>query len=109
MKIDYRAIGQRIKQKRKDASQTQDMLAEKMGVSVGYISQLERGVTKINLDTLARISDVLHCELTELITGVTPVQEDYMLCELSNTIQSLDDRQRRLLLEIALAIKKYKK
>ena len=52
--MDYGAIGQRIKQVRRSRDMTQERLAEALSVSVGYISQIERGVTKINLDTLAR-------------------------------------------------------
>ena len=54
MGVDYSAIGRRMKQKRKQAGMTQDNLAEKLSVSVGYISQMERGVTKISLETLSR-------------------------------------------------------
>ena len=53
MNVDYGAIGQRIKQVRRSRDMTQERLAEALSVSVGYISQIERGVTKINLDTLA--------------------------------------------------------
>ena len=48
---------------------TQERLAEALSVSVGYISQIERGVTKINLDTLAAVAAHLNCELSELVTG----------------------------------------
>ena len=48
MNVDYGAIGQRIKQVRRSRDMTQERLAEALSVSVGYISQIERGVTKIN-------------------------------------------------------------
>ena len=66
MSVDYSMIGKRIKQKRKQLHQTQDYLAEALGVSVGYVSQIERGVTKISLDTLSAISSFLQCDITEL-------------------------------------------
>ena len=71
MNVDYAAIGQRIKQVRRSRGLTQERLAEALSVSVGYISQMERGVTKINLDTLAAVSSCLGCELSELVTGVS--------------------------------------
>ncbi len=43
MNVDYFAIGQRIKQVRRDRGMTQERLAEALSVSVGYISQIERG------------------------------------------------------------------
>ena len=44
MNVDYGAIGQRIKQVRRSRDMTQERLAEALSVSVGYISQIERGV-----------------------------------------------------------------
>ena len=63
MTVDYVMIGKHIKKKRKEIGFTQERLAEKINVTVGYISQLERGITKVNLDTLAKIGTVLNTEL----------------------------------------------
>ncbi len=46
MSMDYNLIGSRIKQRRREAMLTQENLAEKLSVSVGYVSQIERGITK---------------------------------------------------------------
>lgn len=104
MHIDYQQIGSRIKQVRKRRGLTQEQLAEKMYVSVGYISQLERGVTKINLDTLGEIATLLNCEITHFISGVTPEQNCYLVSELSAALQKLTSRDRRLLLTLAEAM-----
>lgn len=63
MNIDYKLIGRRIQQIRKEKGLTQDNLSEKINVTVGYISQIERGITKINLDTLAQIATILECDI----------------------------------------------
>lgn len=104
MSIDYRVIGQRIKRRRKAIHKTQDNLAEVLSVSVGYISQIERGVTKPNLDTLARIAVCLECDLCELLTGVTAAQDSYLQWELQDICVSMTDAQRSMLLEIAQVI-----
>ncbi|MBQ3826264.1 MAG: helix-turn-helix transcriptional regulator [Spirochaetaceae bacterium] len=51
MSIDYRLIGQKIQTKRKTLHKTQENMAESISVTVGYISQIERGITKVNLET----------------------------------------------------------
>ena len=86
--MDYSAIGQRIKRSRRARGMTQEHLAEALTVSVGYISQIERGVTKISLDTLAAVATRLECELAELVTGVAVSQEHYLDRELA---QGLED------------------
>ena len=89
MNVDYGAIGQRIKQVRRSRDMTQERLAEALSVSVGYISQIERGVTKINLDTLAAVAAHLNCELSELVTGVSVLQGRYLEGELAQLVAML--------------------
>ena len=81
---------------------TQERLAEALSVSVGYISQIERGVTKINLDTLAAVAAHLNCELSELVTGVSVLQG--LEGELAQLGNQMDGRQRKMLLEVAKLI-----
>ena len=59
MAIDYVSLGKRIQARRKICNFTQENLAEKISVTVGYISQIERGITKVNLDTLSKIAESL--------------------------------------------------
>ena len=103
MKVDYNAIGRRIKEKRRELQQTQDILAEALSVSVGYVSQIERGVTKLSLDMLVRIAECLECEPAELLIGVAPGSRSYLDRELRQAYDRMDARQRELLLEIAWA------
>lgn len=41
--INYVAIGRRVKKYRNQANMTQSELAEKLNISVSYVSQIERG------------------------------------------------------------------
>ncbi|MCI9118586.1 MAG: helix-turn-helix transcriptional regulator [Flavonifractor sp.] len=106
MNVDYSAIGQRIKRSRRARGMTQEHLAEALTVSVGYISQIERGVTKISLDTLAAVATRLECELAELVTGVAVSQEHYLDRELAQLVHRMDGQQRHLLYEMARLILK---
>lgn len=107
MSIDYNIIGKRIKEKRKFKSMTQETLAEHLDVSVGYISQLERGITHINLDTLSNISIALGCDITEFLTDVTISGETFLSSEIINVFNTLNDRHRKMLLEIAEILKRH--
>lgn len=107
MSVDYTLIGSRIRTQRKLYRKTQENLAEYLSVSVGYISQIERGVTKVSLDTLSNISSFLSCDITELISNVNLNQNEYMNEELNLKIKTLSARQKKLLLEIIEAVAKY--
>ncbi len=52
-------LGKRIKQIRKAAKLTQEMLAEKTGLSVEYISRLERGMSQPSFKTFEALAKAL--------------------------------------------------
>ena len=95
MNVDYSLIGERIKKTRKMRGMTQDALAEWLGVSIGYVSQVERGITKISLDLLGAISTVLQCDIASLITESAVNSEEYLERELIAEIRKLDRNQRK--------------
>ena len=69
MKVNYGLIGKRIKEHRQRRNLTQEMLAELIEVSPGYISLVETGRKKASLETLLSISNVLNITLNELLVG----------------------------------------
>jgi transcriptional regulator with XRE-family HTH domain len=73
--VDYKAIGRRIAFYRKKASITQAVLSEKLGVSEGYISQLERGSAKIPLPRLVQIADFLGVDVALLVSDRAVVSD----------------------------------
>ena len=79
---------------------TQDTLAEKLNVSIGYVSRVERGITKISLDLLGLISSVLECDVASFITESATTSNEYMESELLNEIRKLDGARKRYILEI---------
>lgn len=99
MSVDYKSIGLRIKNKRKEMKKTQEWLAECMDVTVGYVSQIERGVTKISLDTLAKVACFLQTDLSYFVSGVSIAEPNYMHEELNNKFDKLTAKQRKMLLE----------
>lgn len=70
MSVDYKQIGRRIQEERKKTKITQETLAEMLDVSLGYVSQIERGITKPNLTTIDNICNYIGCDLSYIITGV---------------------------------------
>ena len=101
MSINYKLIGERIKNKRKEARLTQEQLAERLSVTVGYVSQIERGITKPNLEMLSEICVILNCTLPYLTDGVITEKKEYMIEELHETYGRLNDKNKALLMNIA--------
>ncbi|MBE6547917.1 MAG: helix-turn-helix transcriptional regulator [Ruminococcaceae bacterium] len=100
MNIDYKLIGERIKRARKACGMTQETLAEQLNVSIGYVSQVERGITKISLDLLGAISSILCCDVASLISESAPKSNEYMETEIINEIRKLDHKKKKFVLEL---------
>ena len=60
MALDYTVIGERIKLARNKKNLTQENLAEKLEVSVPYLSRVECGDAHINLKRLNQICELLR-------------------------------------------------
>ena len=66
-------IGERIRENRIGRSMTQEELAERANVHPTYISQIERGVKSVTIDTLEKILSGLGVTLGELMKEIDGV------------------------------------
>jgi len=62
-------IGERIKNLRQLSNLTQEELAERANLTKGFISQIERDLTSISLDSLVQILDALDESIPEFFSG----------------------------------------
>ena len=60
-------IGDKIKSERLNKSLKQKELAVRVGISISYMSDIERGWTNPSIQTLKKISDALNIKASELI------------------------------------------
>ncbi len=60
-------IGERVKYARETAKLTQEQFAEQIGVSTQYISDLERGVVGVSIETLKKICIVLRVSSDQIL------------------------------------------
>ncbi|WP_130805879.1 helix-turn-helix domain-containing protein [Senegalia massiliensis] len=60
-------IGSEIKELRKSNNMTLKDLSEKTGLSIGFLSQFERGLSTIAVDSLELIAKALNIELSHFI------------------------------------------
>jgi len=73
MSIDE--IAARIKKARKDAHMTQAEAAAHLGITYQAISNYERGVTRIDTDTLVKLCSIYNVPLSDILgTKTTPAQ-----------------------------------
>jgi len=65
--VDYVSVGKKIRQARKAKRWTQAKLAEEVGCSTANITNVEKANTKLSLNMLVRIIDVLSLSADEIL------------------------------------------
>lgn len=103
--MDIAEVGAAVRSTRSALGMTLRVLAERSGLSYGYLSQVERGISSVGLTSLASIARALGMELKELLpSAVDPGSldgpEDFCWVQRAGdpapTVQS-GDRYYRLL------------
>ncbi|MFH1795271.1 MAG: XRE family transcriptional regulator [Pseudomonadota bacterium] len=73
--LDHDAFGERLRTRRRELGLTLKEVADGAGLSVGFISQIERGITTPSLSSLTNVSRVLGLHVTEFLSqprGLAP-------------------------------------
>ena len=104
MAVDYNVIGERIKTARKACNMTQETLAEKMGVSIAFLSRIERGSSQINLKRLTQLCSILGTTEGEILNGVSSSSASYLDNEFANILKNCTPEQIKLIYDIAKVI-----
>ena len=73
------SIGRRVAELRKQKGWTQLRLAEEIGTVSKHISEIERGVTGMSIDTQIRLGEKLYCSMDYLLKGQDFASVDYLL------------------------------
>ncbi len=81
--MNYKALGRRIKAKRKAQHKTQEEISAAIGISLSFYGNIERGIRIPSLETLVNIANALS------------VSMDYLLCESLSPRPGLDKNDMR--------------
>ncbi|KAA3654783.1 MAG: XRE family transcriptional regulator, partial [Chloroflexi bacterium] len=96
--MSYDAIGERIKVRRLEIGLTGRELARRTGLSASFISQLERGKTKISLESLRLIAENLEVSILHFLSEELPApesqpnQETVLLPKIRDSVVRVDNR-----------------
>ena len=96
----YEKIGKRVKVAREKIGMTQAALAENVGVSVTYISSIERGISFPRGEVLVGILNALNVSADFVFCDVVSASLKQKSCLLYDMIQCLLSREQVKILEI---------
>lgn len=104
MALDYSIIGERLKKARLSKGFTQEQLAEKLDVSVAFLSRAERGNVKINLSRITQICNILDVSISNILTGTVSNSKNYLTDDFSNLLKNCPPEKIKLIYDIAKVI-----
>ena len=101
MSPDYSVIGRRIKEVRLEQKIKQEELADKLNISVAFVSRVERGTSKINLKRLTQIAEILNVSPAYLLTGSNVASKDYLKEDFRKILERCTPKQQKLIYQIS--------
>lgn len=99
LSIDYRDLGVRIRKKREAAGLSQADLAAQAKLSTQHISNVENAKSKIGLEKLVMVANVLNSSLDELICGSMKNSRVVYQSDVAEIMEELSDVEMRVLPE----------
>lgn len=100
MNIDYKAIGQRIRAKRKAKNLTQEKLAEAANLAPNHISNIETGATKLSLPALLQIAILLDTDVNSLLYDNIPSVVKTYDADVKFILEDCNKQERTFLLNM---------
>ncbi len=104
MKKDQKLLGARIQYLRKRRHLTQEKLAEKMNISVNYLSSVERGIGNPTLNLFFKLAQALNVELWEMFDFEHQVETKDLHDLLKQLSHEIDADQLRLAVKVLRAM-----
>ena len=101
--MDYAVIGERIRKARKEVNMTQEEFADEIGVSVGYINQIETGKKCFNLKRFNEIVSIFDKPISYFVEG-TETPEQSTIKEITDLLYNVDAEKLNMIKNVIVAI-----
>lgn len=76
--IDYKDLGKRVRETRRQFSLTQEQLAEQVGISASFLGHIERGSRVASIETLVALCNTLRVTPQYLLSASLTTYEPHM-------------------------------
>lgn len=103
--MNYYAIGQRIRKRRKAQNLSQEQLAEKIGISTTHMSHIETGNTKLSLQVLVDIALVLGTTTDDLLFDASDAQKNLVSQDILDVLNACSPHQAKVIADVIKSTK----
>ncbi|MBS6861801.1 MAG: helix-turn-helix transcriptional regulator [Clostridiales bacterium] len=101
MSLDYTELGKRIRKIREERDLPQNEVAARAGVSIQHYGNIERGQTKVSLEALVRVANVLEVGLDQLLADSVYRSKAVFCDDLAKLVANATDAELRAIVQIA--------
>jgi transcriptional regulator with XRE-family HTH domain len=105
MLLNFKLIGRQVKESRMRLHISQAELAERIDMSVSYISNIENAKKQASLESLVRISNELGTTINELLCGNQIHDSDEYHTDMDLLMSDCSNYEKRIIFELARATK----
>jgi len=102
MSINFKSIGQRIKEYRNSQKLLQEELAWKAQLSIPYLSSIENGKKEASLHALIRIADALNVQIINLLIDEVSFSKTDKVQRLSIVLNDCNETEYHIIMDVIL-------
>lgn len=105
-KLDYVAIGKRIRDARKKLGFSQEVLGEMAGLSTSHVCHIEGGQTKPSLQSVVQIANELHTSVDRILSDNLDHPYDFYRDDFLSELRDCSKQEKEYLLQVVIQVKK---
>lgn len=93
--MDKMTLGKRIREARIQKGLTQQVLADKAGICVMYIGEIERGIKMPSMNSFIKVIEALDISADYVLRDEVSSGRDYVCDDIARKLKDLTPRQRK--------------
>ena len=105
--MDYKRLGERIREERRKLGLTQAQLAEAIDISDTYMGSIERGERSLTLDTLVRLVNRLGVTVDYLLADSVPDTDSNIMEQFKQIINDQPMERKQMAINVLRTIFAY--
>ncbi|GEM_PF-5621543 len=103
-KVDYVAVGNKLRAQRKRLGYTQEQVAEAIGITPAFMGHIERGERGMALDTLLHLCNFYHITMDYLWSDTLPPDEQQMASQIAVMLKDKTPEQKAAVMDIVRTV-----
>jgi transcriptional regulator with XRE-family HTH domain len=98
--MDYKLLGNRIREERQKRKLTQEKLAEIIGISDSFVGTIERGDRILSLETLVKFANAFGITVDKLLQDSIDIESDSYINQFAHMVFGCTSKQKQTIIDV---------